>query len=111
LERPVSNNGEYTAGVMVTPASSRGWRDYMADLARAGGDRAAIVAVYPADFDAWDQREQRHYERGRLRAAGAHLRYRRIPTHEPADVVQRLNGLGLVPRRADRPRTWRRRNR
>jgi hypothetical protein len=32
-----------------------------------------------------------------LRAAGAPLRYDAVPAREPADVNERLRGLGLIP--------------
>lgn len=83
----MSNNGAYTPTVLPTPFSARGWEDF-----RAGRG-------YPADYETWPEKDQRHYERGRYRAAGVRLAgYRRVPASEPADIVQRTNGLKLVPR-------------
>jgi hypothetical protein len=84
-------NALLTPIVLPTLHSQLGWRDYLDGKG------------FPATYDSWDQKDQRHYERGRLRAAGAYLIYRRIPEREPLDIVQRTNGLKLVPR------GWRRR--
>jgi hypothetical protein len=82
----VSNNGEYTHGVEPNKFSRRGWKDYLADT------------PFPWDeYDTWTQIEQRHYERGRLRAAGAGLVYETVPKREPRDIVEKTNGLRLVP--------------
>jgi hypothetical protein len=83
----MSQNGLYTQRVQPNQWSAQGWQDYLADR------------PFPADYDSWTQAQQRHYERGRLRAAGARLVYRRrIPRSEPRDIVPRTNGLKLVPR-------------
>lgn len=87
----MSHNGSFTRGVRPTAFSGMGWAD-----ARDGKG-------YPAEYDTWTEKDQRHYERGRLRFAGAQQAgYRRIPASEPADIVQRTNGLRLVPPRAAR---------
>jgi len=90
----MTTNAEYVKLVMPNSFSNRGWEDYLAGR------------PFPAEYDGWDQVCQRHYERGRLRAAGAKRYPRRIlgaprvPAREPRDIVQRTNGLRLVPRRA-----------
>lgn len=81
----MSNNATYFPKVTPTPESRLGWEDYFASR------------PFPAEYDTWNQITQRHYERGRLRAAGAKLVYRRVPRNEPRDIVARTNGLGLVP--------------
>jgi hypothetical protein len=81
----MSNNANYLPSVAPTRESGLGWEDYLADR------------PYPADYDTWEQIKQRHYERGRLRAAGAKLVYRRVPKKEPRDIVAKTNGLKLVP--------------
>lgn len=87
----MSNNGNFTHLVRPTAFSGMGWAD-----ARAG-------KPYPAEYDTWTEKDQRHYERGRLRFAGAGLAgYRRPPATEPANIVERTNGLRLVPKRAAR---------
>ena len=58
-------NGEFLPVVRPNDKSGQGWADY-----RAG-------RPYDPAYDGWDQIDQRNYERGRLRAAGAHLVYRR----------------------------------
>jgi len=78
-------NAHTTPHVRPNRYSAQGWTDYLAQR------------PYPVEYEQWDEIAQRHYERGRLRAAGAHLVYRRIPAREPADIVQRTNGLRLVP--------------
>jgi hypothetical protein len=82
----MSNNGEYPTKVVPNEYSARGWTDYQAGK------------PYPREYDEWDQVQQRHYERGRLRASGAPMVYAKVPKREPHDIVQRTNGLGLVPR-------------
>lgn len=82
----MSNNGNFTHGVFPTQASGQGWTDYLAGKG------------FPADYESWGEKEQRHYERGRLRAAGAKLAgYRSAPATEPANIIARTNGLRLVP--------------
>lgn len=83
-------NAAYGERVWSNEASRQGWADVVAGRG------------YPAEYDGWDQRQQRDYERGRLRAAGAYLVYPRRPREEPPDIVQRTNGLKLVPRSANR---------
>lgn len=84
----MSENAKTHPNVTPTPASGRGWSDYLAGL------------PFPADFDDWGEIEQRHYERGRLRAAGAPARFRAVPASEPANVIRALHGLGLIPKKA-----------
>jgi hypothetical protein len=81
----MSNNGNYPTKVMPNEHSARGWADYQAGK------------PYPREYDEWDQVQQRHYERGRLRASGAPMVYAKVAKREPHDIVQRTNGLGLVP--------------
>jgi hypothetical protein len=81
-----SSNAQFLPRVTPNPYSAMGWRDYFAEL------------PFPADYESWTPIQQRHYERGRLRASGAYLIYQRIPKQEPADIVERTNGLLLVPR-------------
>jgi hypothetical protein len=82
----MSQNGEYPQKVLPNEWSARGWQDYLAGRA------------FPCEYDSWSQTQQRHYERGRLRAAAAPQIYRRIPANEPFDIVRRTNGLRLVPK-------------
>ena len=90
----MTTNAKYVKLVVPNSFSNRGWEDYLAGR------------PFPREYDEWDQVTQRHYERGRLRAAGARryprriLGCRTIPPHEPQDIVRRTNGLRLVPRRA-----------
>jgi hypothetical protein len=87
----MSNNGNFTRMVRPNDHSAMGW----ADVREGKG--------YRPEYETWPEKDQRHYERGRLRAAGASLAgYRRIPASEPGDIVQRTNGLRLVPPRAAR---------
>jgi hypothetical protein len=81
----VSNNGRYTHRVVPTAHSARGWRDYL------DGEG------FPPEYDTWNQIEQRHYERGRLRAAGARMIYRQVPEREPGDIIRKTNRLKLIP--------------
>lgn len=79
-------NAAFLPTVIPTPASNRGWEDYLAGRG------------FPPEYDTWNQVVQRHYERGRLRAAGARLAgYRSIPAKEPRNIIARTNGLRLVP--------------
>lgn len=83
----MSNNGHYTPTVRPNAHSARGWQDYRADRG------------YPAEYETWTEKEQRHYERGRLRAAGAKLAgYRSVPEQEPRNIIERTNGLKLIPK-------------
>jgi hypothetical protein len=52
------------------------------------------------EYERWGEIEQRHYERGRLRAAGAPRRFRQVPATEPANVIAKLHGLRLIPKKA-----------
>lgn len=89
----MSQNAEFIQKVTPTPASGRGWRDFVEGRG------------FPAEYDGWDQIEQRHYERGRLRAAGWPLLGRgRAPRDEPWNIVALTNGLRLVPRDAGKRR-------
>lgn len=54
----MSQNAEFIRKVTPTPASGRGWHDFVEGRG------------FPAEYDGWNQIEQRHYEHGRLRAAG-----------------------------------------
>ncbi len=83
-------NALYAPRVRPNTYSARGWEDYLAEN------------PYPKEYDTWPEIAQRHYERGRLRAAGAPLIYRRVPAQEPRDIVERTNGLRLVPPSARR---------
>lgn len=49
--------------VGYTASSDLGWRDHMSCLG------------YPAEYDAWTEKEQRNYERGRLRRANVVLAF------------------------------------
>jgi hypothetical protein len=82
----MSNNGKYPTKVLPNKYSARGWWDYQTSK------------PYPKEYDEWNEVQQRHYERGRLRASGAFMVYAKVPKREPHDIVQRTNGLGLVPR-------------
>ena len=96
----MSRNGIYTRRVRPNAYSRRGWADYLAEK------------PYPHAYDGWPENRQRHYERGRLRAAGAYLVYgRRVPRGEPWDIVLRTNGLKLIPRSTRRRRVQIRRKR
>lgn len=92
-------NGEFLPVVRPNDKSGQGWADY-----RAG-------RPYDPAYDGWDQIDQRNYERGRLRAAGAHLVYRRVPAREPRDIIAKTNGLRLIPPAADKRRQRRRHRR
>lgn len=71
----------------VSLISQVGWADY-----RAGRG-------YPREYDAWDELDQRNYENGRLRAAGAALVWKRVPKTQTASVVMRLQAhdRGFIP--------------
>ena len=88
----MSQNGSYLRGMMPTEHSGKGWQDYLADK------------PFPPEYDSWNQVQQRHYERGRLRAAGAYLVYNPVPRQEPQNIVRRTNGLRLVPPNVGRVR-------
>lgn len=78
-------NAVYAPKVMPNSYSAMGWEDYLAGR------------PYPKEYEEWLETSQRHYERGRYRAAGAYLIYKRVPKREPPDIVTRTNGLRLVP--------------
>jgi hypothetical protein len=84
-------------GVMVTPVAP-------CDMSARGWDDVRNNRAFPVEYDSWDEIDQRNYERGRLRASGAYLVYRRVPAKEPWDIVTRTNGLRLVPPSADKTR-------
>jgi hypothetical protein len=89
----MSSNANHLPKVKPNGYSARGWQDYLAQR------------PYPPEYEKnWDQVSQRHYERGRLRAAGAHLIYRHVPANEPYDIVERTNGLKLVPKNVEKKR-------
>jgi len=78
-------NGIFKPKVLPNTYSAQGWEDYLAEK------------PYPKEYEQWDEVSQRHYERGRLRASGAHLIYDPVPAKEPPDIILRTNGLRLVP--------------
>lgn len=95
----MSNNAVFVPRVLPNLYSRLGWADY------------AQGRPFPPEYEHWDEKDQRHYERGRLRASGALLAgYARVPPTEPNDIIDRTNGLKLVPRGRKRdPRTLPRR--
>lgn len=94
----MSNNGLFKPKVVPNRYSRLGW----ADFAKGRG--------FPKEYETWDQVDQRHYERGRLRASGYLAAYGKLPATEPTDIIDRTNGLKLVPRGRRRdPRTLPRR--
>jgi hypothetical protein len=86
----MSTNARHLPHVRPNAMSARGWTDYRAGLA------------FPREYEGWSEIDQRHYERGRLRAAGAPMRYRKVPACEPSDINERLRGLRVVPPKAER---------
>ena len=82
----MTSNARFTRVVRPNRYSSMGWEDYLAGR------------PYPREYEGWTETSPRHYERGRLRAAGAPLVYDRVPEREPPDILERTNGLRLIPR-------------
>jgi hypothetical protein len=83
----MSNNGQYAPKVTPNEFSAMGWEDYLADPDKP----------FRKEYFEWNEVQQRHYERGRLRASGAPIVYAKVPKKEPANIVQKTNGLRLVP--------------
>jgi len=74
------NTASHAQQGYVSPFSLRGWRD------------ALRGRPYPRAYDSWLEADQRNYENGRLRAAGAKTLWKKkdIPKQQTPEVVQRV---------------------
>jgi len=74
----------------ISTLSQRGWRDALRNR------------PYPRAYDEWSEQDQRNYENGRLRAAGAKTlwKYRKdIPRQQTIEVVAQVSASerGFIP--------------
>lgn len=86
---PAVNTESHAQQGYVSPHSMRGWRDGLHGR------------PYPKAYDGWSEQDQRNYENGRLRAAGARTLWKRkdIPKQQTAETVVRVAGnrRGFIP--------------
>lgn len=72
---------------------------YVSMLSQVGWADARAGRPYRREYDGWLELDQRNYENGRLRAAGAALVWKRVPKSQTASVVQRIKAhdRGFIP--------------
>jgi hypothetical protein len=72
---------------------------YVSMLSQLGWADCRAGRAYPREYDIWEELDQRNYENGRLRAAGAALVWKRVPKTQTASVVRRIKAhdRGFIP--------------
>ena len=72
---------------------------YVSTLSQIGWADARAGRPYRREYDTWVELDQRNYENGRLRAAGAALVWKRVPKEQTASVVRRIKAhdRGFIP--------------
>lgn len=72
---------------------------YVSTLSQLGWADARAGRSYRREYDNWEELDQRNYENGRLRAAGAASIWKRVPKEQTAAVVRMIKAhdRGFIP--------------
>lgn len=72
---------------------------YVSTLSQIGWADARAGRPYRREYDGWVELDQRNYENGRLRAAGAALVWKYVPREQTAAMVKKIRAhdRGFIP--------------
>jgi hypothetical protein len=74
-------------------------KGYVSMISQIGWADCRAGRPYRREYDSWQELDQRNYENGRLRAAGAALVWKRVPKQQTEYVVKTLKAhdRGFIP--------------